>query len=480
MKKILFVGSEAMPYAATGGLGDVLGSLPIALAVFDSSNDIRVLLPLYSAVDKKWRHKMQDEAEFILQIEGRRRSCRIKSHRRGRVVYYFVENEHYFGRPKIYGYADDAERYSFLSLSALELMGVLGFYPDILHVHDWHGAPAALYLKQKYRNSQAYKDIRSLLTIHNIEYQGQFEFGVLGDAPALGGIDREILELDGKINLMKAGIVSADMVSTVSPRYADEILTREGGRGLERVLDKRRLVGILNGIDYDYYNPEKDPELSANYNENNVTRKYLNRAVLQQSLGLVERELPLLAIISRLASHKGLDLIAEIAERLITERDIQLVLLGQGEERFEDLFRDLETKYPERVRAIIDYDRALSKRIYAAADIFLMPSLSEPCGLSQMIASRYGAIPIVRKTGGLYDSIKDFDEVGGELQGNGFTFDEYSSAALLDRIDAALELWHDRERRLEFIGKIMRVDFSWGASAEKYMEIYEYICGNYV
>jgi glycosyltransferase involved in cell wall biosynthesis len=276
---------------------------------------------------------------------------------------------------------------------------------------------------------------------------------------------------------MKAGIESANMVTTVSPRYSEEIRTREYGRGLEHILnrDAMKLTGILNGIDYSYYNPETDEALAKNYSWQSVADKYPNKTALQKKLGLPRKDVPLLAVVSRLASHKGLDLITAIADGLVAGDEIQLVLLGQGEERYETYFKELEKKYPDKVRTLIDYNRELSRRIYAAADIFLMPSLTEPCGLSQMIASRYGAIPVVRETGGLYDSIKGYWEKDGEICGNGFTFANYSPAELRERIGAALALWYDREKRLALIEKIMKTDFSWSASAEKYMEIYNRI-----
>ncbi len=477
MKKVLFVGSEVMPYAATGGLGDVLGSLPTALAGLDDTNDIRVVMPLYSAVGSEWRRLMRDEAVFEVPLAWRRQYCGIKSFRRGGVVYYFVDNEYYFKRSTIYGHFDDAERYAFFSMAVLEMMNQLEFYPDVLHAHDWQGALSIVYLNLKYRGTSGYENIKTVYTIHNIEYQGQFDNGILGDVLGLDEEHRPLLDYDGRLNLMKAGIDSADIVTTVSPRYSEEIKTREYGRGLEHILnrDAVKLTGILNGIDYSYYNPETDKALVKNYSWQSVEDKYPNKTALQKKLGLPRNDVPLLAVVSRLASHKGLDLITAIADGLVAGEDIQLVLLGQGEERYETYFRDLEKKYPDKVRTLIDYNRELSRRIYAAADIFLMPSLTEPCGLSQMIASRYGAIPLVRETGGLYDSIKGFWEKDGEFIGNGFTFANYSPAELHERIGAALALWHDRKKRLAFIRKIMKTDFSWSASAEKYMEIYNRI-----
>jgi starch synthase len=473
--KILFVGSEVMPYDATGGLGDVLGSLPAALAGRYPKCDIRVVMPLYSAIGEEWQQKMKDEAAFNLSLAWRRQYCGIKSLRRGNVIYYFVESEYYFGRDSLYGHYDDGERFAFFCMATMELIRHLEFWPDIIHAHDWQGGLSIVYKNLLCRGIEGYDRIRTVYTIHNIEYQGQFEHDILGDVFALGDEYHELLDYHGKLNLMKAGVCCADRVTTVSPRYAEEIRTPEFGRGLEYILNENpgKLCGILNGIDYDYYNPETDPALPVNYSWKKIDGKYKNKSALQKELGLPVREVPLLAIISRLASHKGLDLVCEIACRLVSENDLQLVVLGRGEARFEEFFTSLEQRHFAKVKTIIDYNRELSRQIYAAADIFLMPSKSEPCGLSQMIASRYGAIPVVRETGGLAESIKGFREVDGELQGNGFTFAEYSPGGLLECIMAALSLWQDEKKRRAFIKKIMQVDFSWDASAKKYMEVYE-------
>lgn len=475
MMKILFVGAEVMPFAATGGLGDVLGSLPAALAR-DGENDVRVVMPLYSAIGAKWRGQMKTEAVFEVRLSWRRKYCGVLSLVRDGVTYYFIDNEYYFCRESLYGSFDDAERFAFFCMAVPELMSKVGFYPDIVHANDWQSALAVVYLKSLYSWRAEYKNIKTVFTIHNIEYQGQYDFSILGDVFGLSEQLRETLEWNGCINLMKAAIVAADKVTTVSPRYANEILT--DGHGLEPVLRDQsyKLCGILNGIDYDYYNPATDPALIMNYSAGDLSGKLSDKLALCEdiSLGGME-ERPLLAIISRLASHKGLDLMCEIAYRVIDELDCGLVVLGKGEERYEQFFRHLEAERPDSVRALIQYDRELSRKIYAAADVFIMPSRREPCGLSQMIASRYGAIPVVRETGGLYDSIKGYWEQDGVMHGNGFTFANYSSAELFDRIRAALELWRDTDRRERFVRKIMETDFSWGASATQYQQLYREI-----
>ncbi|MBQ8340153.1 MAG: glycogen synthase GlgA [Clostridia bacterium] len=479
MKKILFAGAEAMPFAATGGLGDVLGSLPAALAA-EPDTDVRVILPLYGQVSDQWRAKMKEEAVFTVNLSWRQLYCGIKSLKKDGVTYYFVDNEYYFKRDTLYGAFDDGERFAFYSMAVMEAMAQLDFYPDVLHAHDWQAALTVVYLAALYRQKPGYEGIRSVFTIHNIEYQGQYHFGILGDVFGLGFEEYERMDFGGCINLMKAAIVSADTVSTVSPRYAEEICTSEYGKGLDGILrdNRHKLCGILNGIDYSYYNPAKDTVIPVRYSWRTREQKPENKLALQSALGLpVGRDVPMLAIISRLVAHKGLDIIAEIAANLVGNNDVQLVVLGRGDESYETFFTELEHRFPDKVRALMRYDRDLAKEIYAAADIFLMPSKTEPCGLAQMICSRYGAIPVVRETGGLFDSIKGYWEDKGRILGNGFTFAGYSGNELLNCILSAVTLWRDAERRHKLIGKIMRTDFSWQQSARSYCEMYSKLNG---
>ena len=476
MKKILFVGAEAMPFAATGGLGDVLGSLPAALA--KEGADVRVILPLYGQVKDVWRKKMKEEAVFTVDLAWRKLYCGIKSLKKDGVTYYFVDNEYYFKRDALYGSFDDGERFAYFSKAVVAALQQLDFYPDVLHAHDWQAALSIVYLNAVYRTVPGYENIRSVFTIHNIEYQGQYNFGILGDVFGLGVEQYELMDFGGCINLMKAAIVSADIVSTVSPRYAEEICTPAYGRGLDGSLreNRHKLCGILNGIDYKYYNPGQDPVIPVRFNWRTRALKCENKLALQSALGLpARRSVPMLAVITRLVAHKGLDIMTDILSKLIGESDVQLVVLGCGEERFEHYFLELARCFPDKVSVLLKYDRDLAKQIYAACDIFLMPSKSEPCGLSQMIASRYGAIPVVRETGGLYDSIKAYWEEGKKLHGNGFTFEEYSGAVLYERTNAAIALWRNEEKRHRLIGKIMRTDFSWAAAARDYLAMYDRI-----
>lgn len=473
-KKLLFVGAEAMPFAATGGLGDVLGSLPAALAA-TGTVDVRVVLPLYGSVSDAWRRQMKEEYITTVRLAWREQYCGIHSLVKDGVTYYFIDNEYYFRRPALYGYYDDGERYAFFCMAVLELMNRLGYYPDILHAHDWQAALSVVYLNCLYRNRPGYGAIRTVFTIHNIEYQGQYDFAILGDVFALDAREHALMDYGGCINLMKAAIECADRVTTVSPRYAWEIRTPEYSHGLDAALNRNagKLSGILNGIDYAFYDPATDPCIAAHFSAQNMEGKLTDKLALQRETGLPLRaDVPLLAVVSRLAAHKGLDLISGCIAELVSGRDIQLVVLGKGESGFEDFFRGLQARFPDQVRALITYDRDLSKRIYAAADLFLMPSRSEPCGLSQMIASRYGAIPVVRETGGLYDSIKPYWVEGETLHGNGFTFANYSPWELRERTEAALGVWYDIPARERLVRKIMTTDFSWGASAQKYLELY--------
>ena len=479
MKKILFVGAEAMPFAATGGLGDVMGSLPAAIAAADADTDIRVVMPLYAQVSDTWRAQMKQEAVFYVKLAWRNQYCGVFSLVKDGVTYYFLDNEYYFRRDTLYGQLDDGERYAFFCKAVLEMMRHLNYYPDILHAHDWQAALAVVYLNTGYRYVEGYHTIRSVFTIHNIEYQGKYDFNILGDVFDLGYEYYSLMNYGGCINLMKAAIECADRVSTVSPRYAEEILSPEYAHGLHHCLRNHtgKLCGILNGIDYDYYNPKTDSVIEQHFSSASIHRKYANKVALQRAYGLPEdQNVPLLAIISRLATHKGLDLITEIAYNLMKEQNAQLVILGKGENRYEEYFLWLQSQFPDKVRALIEYDRDLALRIYAACDIFLMPSRSEPCGLSQMIASRYGAIPVTRETGGLYDSIKGYwKDEEGEIRGNGFTFANYSSDELAERTRAAIALYENPKERKALVRKIMETDFSWDVSAKRYLEMYRTI-----
>ncbi len=473
MKKILHVASEAIPYASAGGLGDVIGSLPKALKEkYGEDADIRVIMPLYGTIDSKYRDMMKEVYITSIPLSWRWQYCGLYSIETEGVIYYFVDNEYYFKRPSLYGSFDDGERYAFFCKAVLVLMQEIGYFPDILHAHDWHTALSVIYLKQIYKNIPEYQNIKAVFTIHNVAYQGVFGFHILGDVFDLSPAEASIVEYNGCINLMKGAIVCADEVTTVSPTYAKELLSPSFSEGLHFILEmyKYKLTGILNGLDYKYYDPETDTSVFKNYNSASVDKKIENKTALQEMVGLpVNPDIPMVAIVSRLVAHKGIDII-QLASEEILSKNIQLVILGQGDYHYENFFKSLADRYPTKVRTLLTYNKDLSKRIYAGADMFLMPSRFEPCGLSQMIASRYGAVPIIRETGGLYDTIRD---VGWEGGGNGFTFAAYSPVQLADAVNRAYNYYCDKKAWAELVKKVMNVDFSWKKTAGSYIALYD-------
>lgn len=478
-KKILFVGAEVMPFAATGGLGDVMGSLPAALKAKYPGDDIRVICPLYDKIPDPVVEDMTTNAVFTVRLAWRNQYCGIRSYVKDDVTFYFVDNEYYFKRGELYGHFDDGERYAYFCRAVLEMMPQVNFYPDILHANDWQSALSVVYLKTEFRNrNDAYRSIQTVFTIHNIEYQGQYDFNILGDVFAIASEHATLMAYDGCINLVKAAIECADRVTTVSPTYAQEIMTPTYSHRLHFILARYggKVSGILNGIDTGYYNPAADPDIPAAYSAENPAGKVQDKLAFQREYGLPEdANAPILAVISRLATHKGIDIIAGVLYHILDLYPrAQFVVLGTGEGQYENFFRQLERDYPSRVRAFITYNRALSKKIYAASDIFLMPSRSEPCGLSQMIACRYGSIPVVRETGGLYDSIQPYYSDDKGEHGNGFTFANYEASELEERTCAALTLYEKHPDLFAALRlRAMESDFSWDASAAKYMEMYD-------
>ena len=467
-RKILFVASEARPFIATGGLADVIGSLPQALAK-DPKYDIRVVLPLYSDIKPEFRRKMSFLGNIFVPLSWRNQYCGIFTCEENGVTYYFLDNEYYFKRPGCYGYYDDGERFAFFSRGVMEILPFIGYYPDILHCHDWQAALAAIYLKTFYCKRPEYQFIRALFTIHNIEYQGKYSMDILGDLFGIDNEDGYLLEYGGSINLMKGAIECCERFSTVSPTYANEIKTAQYAHGLENIIRKNenKLTGILNGIDVDSYNPEKDKALFAQYTPENLENKKICKTELQKMLGLPVKDVPIIAMITRLVSHKGVELVKTVAEDILHE-DVQFVLLGTGDSAYENYFRDLGKRYEGKVSANIAFNGDLSRKIYSGADIFLMPSVSEPCGLSQMIASRYATVPVVRETGGLYDSIKPYGNGG-----NGFTFASCNAYDMLYVIHEALDVYKNEEKWKALMKKAATTDFSWDRSAEDYKKLYE-------
>ena len=473
MKKILFVGAEALPFAATGGLGDVLGSLPAALHRADGNVDVRVVIPMYKVISEKYKQRSRLVAEFTVQLSWRRQYCGVWAYKYGDITYYFIDNEYYFKRQSLYGSFDDGERYAYFCKAVMEMLPKIDFIPDVLHCHDWQSALCVIYLKRKYCYLEDYSAMKAVYTIHNIDYQGIYNFDILKDIFCLDSWDRYVVEYDGCINLTKGAIVCCDALTTVSPRYAEEIQTEYYSSGLHHILkmNKDKIRGIINGIDTDYYNPETDKSIVKNYSLDTIGDKVENKLALQKTFGLPERaDVPMIAMISRLASHKGFDLVRRVADEILAS-DVQFVLLGTGEGELEDFFSGLAQRHPDKCGVMLAFDKLLAKQIYASADMFLMPSKSEPCGLAQMIASRYGTIPIVRETGGLYDTIKPY--ITSEGTGNGFTFKTYNAHDMLDAVRRALSLYCEKEEWSKLVANAMNMDFSWNASAKKYLEMYE-------
>lgn len=472
MRKILFVGSEAVPFASTGGLGDVLGSLPAALEGADSDIDVRVVIPMYQSISEKYKEKSKLIAEFTVQLSWRRQYCGVWEYKLGDVTYYFIDNEYYFKRPSLYGSFDDGERYAFFCKAVMDMMPQIGFIPDILHCHDWQSALCVIYLKRKYCYDERYSKMKAVYTIHNIGYQGIYSFDILGDVFGLDSWDRYVVEYDGCINLTKGAIVCCDKLTTVSPNYANEIQTEYFSCGLYHIIRmySSKVCGIINGIDTKYYDPATDNEIAAKFDLKRFEGKAVNKAALQREFGLPERpDVPVIAMVSRLASHKGFDLVRRVADEIM-QNDLQFVLLGTGECELEDFFGELGRRYPDKCGVKLAFDKKLAKQIYAGADIFLMPSKSEPCGLAQMIASRYGTVPIVRETGGLYDTIKAYNTT--EQTGNGITFRTYNAHDMLDAIRRAISFYNDKPEWKILVSNAMKMDFSWNASAKKYLEMY--------
>ena len=470
--KLLFVTSEANPYAASGGLGDVMGALPAALAE-NTSNEVSVIMPLYNTVSGDYRAKMKKVADISFKLSWRSTGASVFSLVDRDVTYYFIENHRYFDRGRLYGEYDDGERFAFFSAAVVEFMIQTDNYPDVLHANDWQSALSVIYPKTRYKDNAKLAKVKTVFTIHNIEYQGKYGKDALGD---LFGIDDEhcgILEHDNCLNLLKGAVICADQVTTVSPNYANELKYPFFAFGLSEVIksQEHKLTGVINGIDYNYFSPDKGGDVDFSYNKfSRKAGKKKNKLALLAELGLSEyANRPLIVMITRLAKGKGVDLVLHIIEELLS-KDVTVVVLGTGEKEYELAFSALETRY-KNLRALITFNRVISKKLYASADIFLMPSKSEPCGLAQMIACSYATVPIVRAVGGLYDSIKSYPATDS----NGFTFDNYNAHDFLFKIYEALELYKNTAEWDKLTLRAIKSDFTWNKSASKYMEIYSKI-----
>lgn len=480
MKKILFAASEAVPFIKTGGLADVVGSLP---KCFDKRYfDVRVIIPKYLCIKQEWRDKMQYVDHFYMDYLGQSRYAGILQYVHEGVTFYFIDNESYFNGPKPYGdWYWDLEKFCFFCRAALSALPVIGFQPDVVHCHDWQTGLIPVLLKDSFHGGDFYRNMKSVITIHNLKFQGVWDVKTIQRFTELPDyyFTPDKLEAYKDGNLLKGGIVYADAITTVSNTYAEEIKMPFYGEGLDGLMRARAnsLRGIVNGIDYDDFNPETDKYIVQQYTAKNFRKeKVKNKKALQQQLGLpVDEKKFMVGIVSRLTDQKGLDLVQGVMDELCSD-DMQLVVLGTGDERYENMFRHYDWKYHDRVSAQIYYSEEMSHRIYAGCDAFLMPSLFEPCGLSQLMALRYGTVPIVRETGGLRDTVQPYNEF--ENTGTGFSFANYNAHEMLGSVRYAKYIYYNKRREWnKIIDRDMAADFSWGTSAAKYQELYDWLIG---
>lgn len=467
--KILYATSEAYPFAMSGGLADVAGALPKALR--RRLVGCRIILPLYDTISDELKAKMNFITSITVPVSWRRQYCGIFEARHDGVIYYFLDNQYYFKRDALYGFYDDGERFAFFSRAVLETIAYIDYKPDIIHCNDWQTALIPVYLDRFYRDNPLYTHIKTVYTIHNIQYQGKYGTELIGDVLGLSDDDAGLVTYDGCVNLMKAAIQCSDKVTTVSPTYAKEILDPFYSHGLDRILKDYtyKLCGIINGIDTAVYDPNTDKDIFANYSAEDFTNKAENKSELQKLMGLPERgEVPVIGVVSRLVGHKGFDLVKYVFEEMVGQ-DVQFVILGSGEWEFETFFYEMGKKYPEKVAFKLGFIPSLARKIYAGADIFLMPSKSEPCGLAQMIALRYGTIPVVRRTGGLNDTIID----SGDGFGNGFTFTDYNAHEMKRAVERAVMGYKEKDGWNILVDRAMNCDNSWNSSAGAYIGLYK-------
>ena len=467
--KVCFIAAEAAPFVKVGGLGDVIGSLPKALR--ELGVDARVILPLYSSIDRE-RFGLKYKAYQFVDLGWRHSYCGIFETEVDGVPCYFVDNEQYFNRDSIYGQIDDGERFAFFSKAALEILPALDFKPDVVNVNDWHTALSVIYLDVlKSREAEFYKDMKSVLSIHNIEFQGRFNPYEMGNLFGLENKYFDALIYNGDVNLLKGAIQLADRVNTVSETYAREILDPYFSYGLDKILnvEQGKLRGILNGIDVDKFNPKTDPMIPVNYDLKTFEDKVQNKLAFQKEMDLeVNADIPLIGMVTRLTHQKGIDLILQASEEIL-KTGAQLVILGTGDAHYESALRSLEHYRHDRVRSILLFSNEMSAKIYAASDLFLMPSKTEPCGLSQLISMRYGTVPVVHRVGGLRDTVIPFTGV----EGNGFTFESFHAGDMMDAIYRAVTCFYQSpDEWKQIIKNNLQKDVSWEQSAKKYLDLY--------
>lgn len=476
MKKILFASSEAVPFIKTGGLADVVGSLPKYFP--KNEYDVRVVVPKYMCMDRKYTEEMKLVTECQVQLNWRTQYAGVYERKEDGVTFYFIDNEYYFAGPAPYGQIyQDAEKFAYFSKAVLTILPEIGFQPDIIHCHDWQTGLIPVFLEAQFRQNEFYRYMRTVYTIHNMKFQGRWYVDAIRDVTGLDSsyFTMDKLESYGNANLLKGGIVYADHITTVSETYAKEIQSTEGGEGLDGLMRAKSfaLSGIVNGLDYNVFDPKKDPAIAKKLTADVSSYKKANKQALQKETGLEEdTDKFLLGMVSRLTDQKGFDLVDYMMDEILGDERIQIVVLGTGEQRYEDMFRYFAQKYPGRVSANICYSEEFAHRIYAGCDAFLMPSLFEPCGLSQLMSMRYGTVPMVRETGGLKDTVEAYNEF--EHTGTGFSFHNYNAHEMLYMIRYACKIYFGYPEEWEgIIHRGMAMDYSWAASASKYAEIYE-------
>ncbi len=478
--KVLFVASEADPFIKTGGLGDVAGSLPAEMNRL--GHDVRVVIPEYSQIPDKFVQRLKPVCHFRNELVWRDNYVGVNTLEEDGVTFYFIDSKKYFHRDSLYENIDREEQFAFFNQSVLDMLPKIDFQPDIIHCNDWQTGPLPLIFADRYRQHDFYSNMKTIFTIHNLRYQGQFPGHIANDLLGVSSWHWESgnIRHNGLVNYMKCGIMYADQITTVSETYAQEIKTEYYGEGLDYALRLRGddLSGIINGISYEKFNPAHDQNLVYNYQKDELKGKTKNKLALQKELGLKQAEKrPILAVVSRLVEQKGLDLIKGIFEELM-ESNIQFVLLGTGQYEYEEFFRAQNEKYPDKFTARIMYDASLAQRIYAGSDMFLVPSKYEPCGLSQLISFRYGTIPIVRETGGLNDTVHAYDEDNEE--GNGFTFTNYNAHDMLYTIQRAVSIYQQEDLWSDLVKKVMDLNYSWEQSAGEYLKTYARTCSKVI
>ena len=466
---VLFVVSECVPFAKSGGLADVAGSLPKELKKL--GHEVRVLLPKYGTIPAHFFDSAKRIAEFEVQLSWRRQYCGIYELEYDGVIYYFMDNEYYFHRPKLYEQFDDGERFAYFCKAAVETLYHIPFLPDIIHTHDWHTGMIPFLLKTQHQHTKL-AHVKNVFTIHNLMFQGIYEKAFLGDVLGVHYDYFNQVEFDGCVNFMKTALTYSDAITTVSPTYKEEIKTAYFGERLEGILQSRNqdLYGIVNGIDHDLYNPKNDQALASLFSANNLAGKKINKKKLQEYFNLpVDEDKPVIAVVSRLTKQKGFDLVRAVFHEIM-QQDVQFILLGTGDPEFEHFFGYSAQWYPDKCRVHIGFNEDLAHQIYAGADLFLMPSKFEPCGLSQLIAMRYGTLPIVRETGGLRDTVQPYNEYTGD--GNGFSFTNFNAHDMLYTIQRALSFYEKPDVWKRIVKNSMEKDYSWARSAIEYERLY--------